>query len=371
MKYKIFNLFIITIMCVMGFISTSCSEDPFEDLNPPVQETPVTPPEDPEPEPNPEPEPDTPDEPTISSDSVMVSLALSSLEWDVSPMSRASNDDLYGFIVYQSKDSLGQSPTTQVATGLYDNPNLITMKLAKEQFYHFVMIYMPNGKNLVESAGPGKWYEPFAISWDDGAVPELNTVVYKRAYNTVGFVDHNTFPVGGTRATIMNTVLRYHGVCANFKPDDSNNKASIKLYRWQYGVRITITDFYQGSVVMRPCDNTGAKVVIESNSTGTSVLECNLQFPIYNRGGDMLRYGDAGLFAEEYDNFVEGVEIVYVTPENEEILLWTSGYLDYPFKRMRMHSLEFSLSGAITNGGLQPELVETEDTPMEEVEWNW
>lgn len=354
-------------------IPTSCGEDPVEQLDPPAQETPT--PEDPEPEPEPVPEPETPDEPTICSDSVMVSLALSSLEWNVSPMSRASNDDLYGLIVFQSRDSIchgkitaNASTVTQTALAIYDNPSLITLKLAKNQLYHFSMIYVPNGKNLIESDGKGGWKEPFALGWDEGALPELNKVVYKRAYNTVGFVTSDAYPVGGTRTTLLNTILRYHGICSNFKPDDNNNKAVIKLYRWQYGIRITVTNFNSGKVLFRTGDNTGAKVVIDSNSTGTSILDCNLQFPIFLKDYSLIDYGDAALFADEY-KFHDYMEIVYVTSDNEELLLWKSS--EFPFKRMKMHTLEFSLDDAITNGGIKPDLVETEDTPMEEVGWNW
>ena len=316
------------------------------------------------------PTPEPPEEPTISSDSVMVSLNLSSLEWEVSPMSRASNDDLYGLIVYQTQDSIcdGKYPTTsQTATALFDNPSLISLKLAKNQYYHFSMIYIPDGKNLVASNGNGRWQEPFYIGWDEGAIPELNTVVYKKAYNTVGFVHHNTCPKGEARATLLNTIVRYHGVCTNFKPDNDNQKATIKLYRWQYGIRIKATDFHSGKVMFRVGDNTGAKLVMDSNSTGTSVMEYNVQFPIYNLESSMLQYGDAAAFADNH-NFFDKMDIVYITSDGDEILLWTSGY-NFPFKRMKMHSLEFSLNGALTNGGIEPDLMETEDTPMEETKW--
>ena len=60
------------------------------------------------------------------------------------------------------------------------------------------------------------------------------------------------------------------------------------------------------------------------------------------------------------------MKIGYITPNGEDVTLWASGY---PFKRMNMHVLEFSLSDAIANGVIRPELMESADEPMTESKW--
>ncbi|MDE5857594.1 MAG: hypothetical protein K2H32_04475 [Muribaculaceae bacterium] len=315
------------------------------------------------------PTPEPPEEPTISSDSVMVSLNLSSLEWEVSPMSRANNDDLYALAVFQSVDSIpadgGGPHVNGAACAIFDNPNLINLKLSKRHYYHFSLTYIPDGKNLVEPAGEGKWMNPFTLlGWYD-AVPELNTVVYQD-FSDAGFVHSATCPKGepSNKPNYINQILRYQGEYGNFKPDDDNKKVSIKLYRWQYGIRIKVTDFYEGKIIYNEQQDS---IVMEGNSTGTNTMECNVQFPAGFNNYQGKR--DAAWIAENCSVSAAGnYKIIYKTPANEEIVLWSSDY-SFPFKRMKMHSLEFSLNGALTNGGIEPDLMETEDTPMEETKW--
>lgn len=81
-------------------------------------------------------------------------------------------------------------------------------------------------------------------------------------------------------------------------------------------------------------------------------------------------------FSPYYENAVEVADIMgggglpvkigYITPQGEDLVLW---YAPYPFKRMNMHVLEFSLSDAIANGGIRPELMESADEPMAESKW--
>lgn len=104
----------------------------------------------------------------VDSDSILVSFAPQSLEWEVSPMSRISNDDLYAVIGYQSSEELPNEPgatntkATPTILALFDDPSLVSLKLAKNQYYHFIMAYIPNGKNVIEKIGDG-WGTPFRV----------------------------------------------------------------------------------------------------------------------------------------------------------------------------------------------------------------
>ena len=340
------------LLCALALIPAACSQGAADEPGPVVPETPNESNE------------------VLDSDSVMVSLAPTSLEWEVSPMSRASSDDLYALIGYQSNDELeiGDTEMTQVILALFDDPTLISLKLAKNRYYHFVMTYVPNGKNVIERRGDG-WCEPFTLPWDEDAIPDLNTVVYKRAFNTVGFCDYGDATPTGKKNSFVNEVLRYFGTYRNFKPEVNNQKIDIELYRWQYGIKITASDFYEGRVVFRCDDNKSSTLEMYGNSNGIATMEHYLQFPLNDNGDTKFSYNNPLEFADSFRRR-EKIDILYITPSNEEILLWSSGY-NFPFKRMKMHTLEFSLSDAIVNGGISPDLMEAATDPMEEVNWEF
>lgn len=169
--------------------------------------------------------------------------------------------------------------------------------------------------------------------------------------------------------SFINEVLRYMGTYRNFKPEDNNQKIEIKLYRWQYGIKITATDFTEGTVIFRCNDASSLKLKMQSNPSGVSTMQHYLQFPLDVEGPTMTDCEDLLEFAEY--PIADKMEIVYLTPAGEEVLLWTSGFYNFPFKRMKMYTLEFSLSNAIANGGIAAELVENKDASMEEVSWGF
>lgn len=329
-----------------------------------------------------EPEPVIPENPggeeVLEGDSVMVSFAPQSLEWSVSPMSRASSDDLYAVLVYQSNDEIeNYQGAVKSSIALFDDPNLITLKLVKSQYYHFVMAYIPNGKNVIEKIGDDMWGAPFSLFLDPEYTPKLNSVVYSLPSGTLGFADSPSHASGkgisksDDKFNSINEVLRYMGVYRNFKPNENNQKIPIALYRWQYGIKITATDFKEGTIKFMSVLESDARVLsMQSNSSGTSTMEYNLEFPTSMIGERMLAYENASEFADK--GYINGNDrkIVYISPNGEEVMLWSS-FGDFPFKRMKMHTLEFSLSDAIANGGISPDLIESPDDPMEEISWGF
>ena len=333
-----------------------------------------------------EPEPVVPETPNegnevLDSDSVMVSFAPTSLEWEVSPMSRASNDDLYAVIVYQSNNPIENeadlhTKATQSALALFDDLNLISLKLAKNQYYHFAMTYIPNGKNIIEKQDKG-WGAPFTLRYAPDDIPELNSVVYKKVINTQGFIEAPSQVKGMTTsspsANFFNEVLRYMGISRNFKPETNNQKVTIELYRWQYGIRITATDFHEGtvSIVSRVLNAESKGLTMQSNSSGTSKMEYCLEYLTTSYVAPMFSYKNPSEFADNYGGFGDDIEIIYTTSKGEEIQLWSSRGSGFPFKRLKMHTLEFSLSDAIANGGIAPDLMEAATDPMEEVNWEF
>ncbi|MBD5198706.1 MAG: hypothetical protein HDS86_06090 [Bacteroidales bacterium] len=346
------------LLCALALIPAACSQGAADEPEPVVPETPNEGNE------------------VLDSDSVMVSFAPTSLEWEVSPMSRASNDDLYAVVVYQSNSEITKhSNEVQTALALFDDPTLISLKLAKNQYYHFVMTYVPNGKNVIEKVGD-KWGAPFILTKEPELTPELNTVVYKNVnYSNIGFVAASSQAKGVTESldgyNTINEVLRYMGSYRNFKPTENNQKIPIELYRWQYGVKINVTDFKEGEIIYKSImDRDSRFLTLQGNASGSATMEYLLEYPIDTNIFCMFEYENAGEFAENY-KFVDYMTIIYNTPKDEEITLWSNWGQRFPFKRMKMHTLEFSLSDAIVNGGISPDLMEAATDPMEEVSWEF
>lgn len=350
----------LVLMSALVFILASCSQGASEEPEPVLPETPNQ------------------GDDVLKSDSVMVSFVPQSLEWSVSPMSRASSDDLYAILVYQSNNRIkDHSGTNESAIALFDDVNLISLKLSKSQYYHFVMVYVPNGKNVIEKISDTMWGSPFRIWTYPESTPQLNSVLYALPLNTVGFVDSPSHSKGiGTTNTggnynMVNEVLRYMGVYRNFKPEENNQKVPIQLYRWQYGIKITASDFHEGSVKLMTVLNKESRVLtMASSPSGTSAMEYKLEFPTYLISQGMLAYDNAGDYAD--NAYINGndMKVVYTTSNGDDIILWSSNG-SFPFKRMKMHTLEFSLSEAITNGGIKPDIMDSADAHMEIVSWNF
>ena len=317
--------------------------------------------------------PDVPDEPIFEGDTVAVRIAATSLEWDAQPMSRAGGNDLYGIMVYQAATPLYDDdynifyPPMLIAVAVFDDPSLITLKLVKSQYYFIRMTYVPNGKNVIASRGTNKWGCPFYMPFNDKDLV-LNEVQYNPTNGT--FLDMPSQAAGQTewmsQYNSINEVLRYEGLISNFQAAENGALATIPLYRWQYGIRITVTDFKEGTVYYSYSSPESRKITLTPNASGTSTTEHLLE---YAYPGSFRPCENSAEYADKYLYGVNfSVKIGYITPSGEDILLWTSGY---PFKRMHMHVLEFSLSDAIANGGIRPELMESADEPMTESKWEF
>lgn len=317
-----------------------------------------------------EPTPDVPDLPTYSGDTVAVRIAATSLEWNVEPMSRAGSNDLYGIMVYQTPRPFIDEwiPQTLVAVAVFDDPSLITLKLAKSQYYHIRMTYVPNGKNVIASRGTNKWGCPFYMPYNNEDFV-LNQILY--GISVPLFLGMPSQAAGQKewmmQYNVVNEVLRYEGQIRNFQAAENGALASIPLYRWQYGTRITVTDFKEGTVYFSYNNSAEArKLTLTPNASGTSTMEHLLEYRI---PGDINLWYENSAEIADNDIFggLETVKIGYIDSNGKDLLLWSSER--FPFKRMHMYTLEFSVADAIANGGIQPELMENSDAPMTETPW--
>ena len=315
---------------------------------------------------------------SMDGDSITVALAPQSLEWVESPIARASNDDLYGVMVEQSDKPYGQANynNTYYAFALFDDLNLITLKLVKNKYYHFKMVYVPNGKNIIEKIEDG-WAEPFYLFWHNEQ-PKLNSVLYAHPINSEGFVNSYSRPKGCTEKQSVNEVLRYMGTYANYFAEENGQKVQIDLYKWLFGIRIIANDFTEGTICFK--ENTGwpnmTILKMEANSSGTSTMEYYLEFPSYVDPSNysIITSYDPSM-APSYTELISlpnqslGYIVYYTTPAGENIILWSTPISSTVFHRMKMYTLEFSLNEAITNGGISPNIVGGDSENMEELSW--
>ena len=100
------------------------------------------------------------EEPSLSSDSVLVSLK-TNLDFNSEPMTKASTlNDLYGIRVYQ----IGNDASARcIAYGTFDDMDKVVIKLAKASKYGIDVTYIPNGKNLVHRYSDGHYGVPFDV----------------------------------------------------------------------------------------------------------------------------------------------------------------------------------------------------------------
>ena len=123
-----------------------------------------------------------PEMPSVSADSVVVSFTLGGeFKYTEEDMSRSASNDLYAVRVYQSQKELTtldvlQNVTTY-ATGYFDTPSNVVLKLAKNRFYHFEMAYIPNAKTLIHQFPEGHYGVPFYAPYSDKQL-QINEFLY-------------------------------------------------------------------------------------------------------------------------------------------------------------------------------------------------
>ena len=202
------------------------------------------------------------EEDNIGNDDEIVTISLSKkfIEYN-EPLSRAeSNNDLYGFQVWEIKDGyksveVGEngilSPNicvkeddkskeagcSPVCNGLYDNIDDITINLSKKHKYNIVLVYIPNGKNLVYRYPDGSYEIPFNLRhWSPNPFNET----YYTAEDMIGLF---LAQVNGKDKTYRSECLYqtnidyYYGHTLNIEPKN-NSIISINLKNMIWGLKI-------------------------------------------------------------------------------------------------------------------------------------
>lgn len=326
---------------------------------------------------------DKQEEPTISSDSILVSFKLGGdFKYSEEVLSRSSSDDLYALRVYQSQDKLKDlgvlANVTTYATGYFDSPSNVVLKLAKNRFYHFEMAYVPNAKNVIFKYKEGHYGTPFYAPYSEKQ-PKLNEVLYSTMQEDGLWVtaasqgkDNSSYFV---QECDFNTIERYNGILWNYEPNQSEVK--INLYKMMVGFKLIVNDFTEGSITLQSVHGHKYTLKPASNSS-TNILDvtvCQLSFPQIIDAHINLKDATDEEFREIitrdkpfFDETIGNIQIHYTDKEGDSMVLYNNH--NFVFKRNTKHVLEFSVSDAIENGMISPNIVDEGDE-MPESEWEF
>lgn len=360
MKMKFLSLFSVLLFSVLFF--TACSSG--DDVIPETPEKPIV--EEPE-----TPTPETPDG--------MVTVKFNvDMDMEVSNLTRAINDvnGLYGLNVYQRNDS-GEDATDvdkkgkPYAYGYFDNLNSLILQLVKVRKYNFEMVYIPNGKNVIHRYEDGTYGNPFRSMYSEEAYTgKINEFIYTSTSKIdmmyAGISQGKGITSSMVQDNQFNEIERYQGLLWNFDPA-TNETINIKLYRMMFGLKLNIKDFTEGTITMRT--NYGIKYSINANASGSATLEKVLEMvymptintSYYNNSIDFN--GGQGF---EDDNVSDTQLIITYNKDGNELTLYNN---DIQFLRMKMYTFTFSVSDAIKNGTIVPDVDENEK--MEEIDGKW
>ena len=330
------------------------------------------------------PDPGKTELPSLSADSVLVSFKLGGdFKYTEEDLSRSTSNDLYAVRVYQSQKELTtlevlQNVTTY-ATGYFDTPSNVVLKLAKNRYYHFEMAYIPNAKNLIHQFPEGHYGIPFYAPYSNKKL-HINEFLYTTVQEDGVWATAASQGKGISyyrmQESDFNTIERYNGLLWNSTPDQSEVK--INLYKMMVGLKLIVTDFTEGSIVLQSVH--GHKYSLKpASDNSTNILDvtvCLMMLPQIIDAHNHLNLDEQTdeAFREMIkrekpfgDESWGNIQIHYVDKDGDDIVLYNNQ--NFLFKRNKKHVLEFSVSDAIENGMLKPNVVDEGDE-MEETGWD-
>ena len=160
-----------------------------------------------------------------------------------SPLSRASENDLYGIQVYSCPNIDGANTyTTYYAYGLFDDISKMTIKLLEGYKYKFVTTMIVDGKNVIKSTN-NVYSSPFnSTSLDNKFIYSKDECIAGTSGVSVG----NVSLVGHTGSYVHPNIVRFYGETTDYIPE-SNKNVEIDMKRMAFGIKY-VSDLLEGSL---------------------------------------------------------------------------------------------------------------------------
>lgn len=328
---------------------------------------------DPTPIPTPSPQPSG-----LSEDSVLVHFNLGGeIKNSEEPLSRVGGEnDLYSFNIYQTMvavpDTSGVTSFTPYAYGYFDDLNSIVLKLAKNRYYHVEMAYIPDGKLKVHQFSDGHYGNPCEVIYSKNIYNgKLNEVVYSTE-NSISNMDVGTTQAKGIEqygfgSNLFNGIDRYQGLRFNFHPTETVQTLNINLFRMMTGVKLIVRDFKEGIITVS--SRGGYEYTLKpATDSDTNVLDIVVECPAMPTIQGSYDYSIINN-EQPFSNISrDALNITYTDKSGDIIPLYSSRFA---FKRMTRHVFEFSLSDAITNGGITANIKEETNDDLKDEQWDW
>lgn len=177
-----------------------------------------------------------------------------------SPLSRASENDLYGIQVYSCPNNGTSTTYSYYAYGLFDDTSLINIKLLEGYKYKFVATMVVDGKNQLgfgnsmSHSGIAPFYMSitnyFKISHDD----------------YMSGIDCGESSMGGYKKYYRPKLDRYYGITEDYVPTENGN-VSIFMKRTAFGAKFIAENLEEGTVSINLSNAPEMKIVYSETET--------------------------------------------------------------------------------------------------------
>lgn len=324
-------------------------------------------------------------EPPISSnvsDSISVKLSFGGeITFTETPLSRSINNDLYALNIKQSSFPIeGETFNNynHYCYGYFDDLSNVTIKLKKEMYYHYELVLIPDGKNIIHKYDDNTYGYP--CQSNHGTTKGLNELTYSTHITSYCMLDLGSAQPKGLVGKmpiqyLYNTIERYQGIYTNHYAVENSENVKIELNRWMFGIRLIVNDFNEGEIILKPSDDYGFSYTISPNDSGTTEWESIMEMPgVPNVGFPGLNTDNSykELVNETWNQQKAKLHIIYKLPSGEEIPIHTNGF---DIKRLTRHTLTFSLYDIIgdggINGGVDMELMDDINQPLDDENLIW
>ena len=279
-------------------------------------------------------EPDAPQKPK----EYVVSLGFTGeISVSESPLSRASENDLYGIQVYSCPNVDGATTYTKYAYGLFDDTDLMNIKLLEGYKYKFVATMVVDGKNkLLKSNDEGLYTRPF--------LKNDSPFEYSQITNSFKITNTEYFHGLGSGSTGTQNghasgFERYYGNCV-YIVDDSKS-VSINMKRVNFGIKFIADGLTEGTLSVR-MKRTNEILITHPETSNENIYTFEDLDPAYTT-----------------DNYSETISTELIWTKDDDVVV-PLGTHDITFKRNVLTTVSIKVADVTTENGIGFELETTE-----------